>query len=191
MKEDKITNALIETFKSREESDINPHYKVEASPEVHYNYYGSRGVVDLFVRDYEIENCPPNDHVFEIKSTPKSANEVIRQFKRMEKTFYMDESRSEGDRVIFELCFTPKEENLRHVAENFEMYHSLLKNFRENGYKVNVTMRHPDDTNPVMLVHKYILDDAGLLAHAKSSNSQIYELMKKWSIPDFYKEVKA
>jgi len=178
MKEDKLTNSLIKHFKNREGDRPTDHDKVVVEPEAHYNYYGTRGVADLFVRCYELEGYPPLDIVFEIKSSPTSANEVIRQVKKMEKTFFMDERRSPGDSVIFELCFTPEEDNLRHVAENFEMYVSVRP-------EINVTMRHPDDITPIIL-HLANEKDMDFLDYVESNNPKIFELFEKWHLPEVF-----
>jgi hypothetical protein len=129
MKEDYLTNYLIEYH--RENYDIQ-----EIVPEKHYNYYGDRGIVDLFVR-YKNDK----DHIFEIKSNPKNANEVLRQFNRMKKYFYKGTD-LERRNSTFELCFTPTAKNLRHFKENKEMYREV------EGF---VSMRAPGNANPIIL----------------------------------------
>lgn len=177
MKEDKLTNAIIEKFKSEKRSKVTD--KIEVEPEAHYNYYGTRGVADLFIRFFEVEQLPPSDYVFEIKSSPRNANEVIRQFQKMRKTFFKDSSRSPGERVNFELCFTPEKSNFEHIQENLGMYGSLLGTDTDSI----VTIRHPDNVTPVH-VDALVRDDFDFLEHCKASNPKIYELIEEWEVLD-------
>jgi len=133
MKEDYLTNSLIEYYKEN-----YGKYIEEIVPEKHYNYYGDRGIVDLFVR-YKHKN--DWDRIFEIKSNPNNANEVLRQFNRMKKYFYKGTD-LERKPSTFELCFTPTAKNLRHFKENKEMYREV------EGF---VSMRAPGNVNPIIL----------------------------------------
>ncbi len=120
-------------------------------PEAHYNHYGTRGVADLFVRSIESgENGDyVSDALYEVKSASAvqqatGANEIIRQFNKMRKTFYLDESRDEPDEFHIELTFTIEPETVQHVARNFEMYAGA------NANPLYVDPDHRWDTEKVM-----------------------------------------
>jgi hypothetical protein len=168
MKEDKITNAIAKHAKNLEEKD---HWdKVEVEPEAHYNHYGTRGIADLYQKNYEFANQPPFTHLYEIKSTPRNANEVIRQFQKMRRFFFKDESRPWPHEVIYELCFTPEKSNLEHVEENFDMYRQLYSD------NTRIMMRHPENIRPVHLVvpHTFAsIDD--VKKHAKVTNEEVFD----------------
>lgn len=161
MKEDQLTNALIEANK-----DPNNLYKsVESKPEVHYNYYGDRGVVDLFTRRNEYGVF--HDSVYEIKSRPNNANKVIRQFNRMTNFFYKGSDYRRGDWIKFELCFLATKRNYEHVKENKEMYGSLYR----NGEDAIVTFRHPSNITPVHAFSgskEYEIGSEGFKGHAQA-----------------------
>jgi hypothetical protein len=135
-KEDNMTETLIEwaTESSLESDDREFSYEVE--PEAHYNYYGDRGVADLYIR--EIEDMDDGrtfyyDKLYEIKSeaavkSATGANEVIRQFNKMRKYFYKDESRTVPTDVHFELLFLPTEVTIEHLSKNMTLYQNCQAN---------------------------------------------------------------
>ena len=155
--EDQLTTRLVKYYKdSRDEHEL--------SVEQHYNYYGDRGIVDLVVEEQQSGNI----RLYEIKSnaaidSATGANEIIRQFNRMRRYFFRDESTPTPDgRVTFELCFAPTYEAYRHVHENAELYNTAAKSDVDIGLcqlakpdrvSVQVTMRPYDrDTiTPVVL----------------------------------------
>jgi len=129
-KEDKLVNQLIKRAGNASFVD-----EVEVEAEAHYSHYGTRGVADLYVREIDIENGREylSDSLYEVKSgsavrQATGANEIIRQYNKMRKTFYLDESRDEPDDLHIELAFTIEPATVRHVAENFSLYASVDSN---------------------------------------------------------------
>lgn len=127
MSEDKLTNTILNAVS---EDD-------KAYPEAHYNYYGDRGVVDLYVEGSE------SAHLYEIKSESAvqngetGANSILRQFNRMRKFFFKDESwdlpvesvsGSFSSHLTFHLVFTASESNVQHLCENRNMYLAAVQN---------------------------------------------------------------
>lgn len=125
-KEDDLANSIIEHYDG---TDRTNEY-TESYPEVHYNDYGNRGVVDMFQRTYEVhgdDQFPVHDSLYEIKSAAAikqstGANQIIRQFNSMVASFYAGTDWSPAPTVGFELVFTPDEECIQHVADNAPMY---------------------------------------------------------------------
>ena len=122
MKEDKLTNALIRHHKKSESQEAVS--EVQTSPEVHYNHYGTRGIVDLFVRK-TYESGSIRDDVIEIKSELTNANEIIRQFNKMSSFFYKGADWSKPPRHSFVLGILLTKNNVEHLIENIQMYKSL------------------------------------------------------------------
>jgi len=152
MKEDQLTNAIIQKLDTEKIIE----------PEAHYNHYGTRGVVDLYVRN--IHQRKPNDHLYEIKANPKDANKVIRQFQKMRNYFYRDKDRAKPEKTRFELCFTAEPGNLQHVKNNSEMYRSLAENYPN----VIITFRHPENIRPVhIFTRKWDVDSKDFWRHAE------------------------
>jgi len=65
--------------------------------------------------------------VYEVKSAAAveaatGANEIIRQFNKMRRYFYKDESRYKPSTTSFELVFIVEKETVEHVAENITLY---------------------------------------------------------------------
>jgi len=145
--EDRILRTLVqyaEADAEREnELEDSPHHWVNSYPEVHYNYYGDRGVVDLHL-EKGVTNATGQDRIYteevcEIKSesairNATGANEIVRQFKRHCRYFYQDPSRKPQveyyDRagVVFRLAFEATEDVYQHVCENWHMYSGLTHN---------------------------------------------------------------
>jgi hypothetical protein len=99
-----------------------------ALPEVHYNHYGDRGVVDLFGKVEE----PSHHSIYEVKSeaavrSATGANEIIRQYNRMRNYFYKGTDHSKPKHTSYNLYFTATTYNLWHIHTNAEMYRSLLE----------------------------------------------------------------
>ena len=162
MKEDKLTNALINFWKQYQNSELYP--------EAHYNYYGTRGIADLHYRD----DSDRLDIVVEVKSNLGNANETIRQFNKMEKYFFKDPSRNAYRDRRFELTIIPSDKNLRHLAENSDMYSSI------EGY---VTFRHPDNTKPI---HVFEVDS---LEAVKGENKPVFDCLSSEEVEYFDKNV--
>jgi len=157
--EDELTNALIQYHK-RSNEEMNElgaeNHELSIFTEEHYNHYGDRGVVDLFVSEDEWQ-----DHLYELKSEhavreATGANEIIRQFKRMRKFFYKGTHHTSARDVAFELCFTPSELTFRHLAENADMYASVVQQgdsdlMSDVSSQVNVRPADPENIRPVIM----------------------------------------
>lgn len=160
--EDQMTQALIESAEqlSAESSDEQNH---EFEPEAHYNYYGDRGVADLFHREVWDPNTKKqhtSEKLYEIKSgsaldSATGANEIIRQFNRMRRYFYRDESRTckasftSSPTVRFELCFVASQVTYEHLVENVDQYRAMTESpafSADRESETVVTFRHPDET---------------------------------------------
>lgn len=122
---------------------------VRVEPEAHYNYYGDRGVADLYVElAGSIDGREFTEGtVYEVKSehAVKEANgagDIIRQFNRMSRYFFQDETWDHPGDVTYELTFIPTPATIQHVEENKELY-KQVSDIEEN--KV-VLFRTPDDT---------------------------------------------
>lgn len=147
-KEDDLVNSLIEFERS-----IST-WESEIEPEAHYDYYGTRGVADLYVQR-KPDVGPRRDLVYEIKSdaavkNASGANEIIRQYNRMREAFYKDDSRKRPRRVGMELVFTITPAAVFHVAENILMYaatskSSVLDDFGELSSTSQVCFRLLDN----------------------------------------------
>lgn len=141
--EDDLTAALIQLHE--QPADITDIESVTITPEAHYNYYGSRGVADLYVSTTINKNSglkKQKDRLYEVKAELTNANEVIRQFNRMVKYFYKGGSWPRPDAVRYELTILPTHENYSHLRSYFDIYQSL------NG---KVFFRHPENPTPVSI----------------------------------------
>lgn len=159
--EDELTNALIQYHREnhREAEELNPDSgDLNAYPEAHYNHYGNRGVADLYVTTGEWSG-----KVYELKSESAvreatGANEILRQFNKMREYFFAGSQHDPPTHEVhFELCFTPSELNFRHIAENADMYRSVilqeLSDVSTEEVFSRVTIRPPDPDNitPVIM----------------------------------------
>jgi hypothetical protein len=132
---DKLVSQIIDEYKNKYSSDFSEINKLET--EAHYNYYGSRGVADLFV-DRTFSGVR-QAKLFEVKTAPSdTASEIIRQFKRMNSNFFRDEQRPNKNKyynsrrtdefdyeIISFLVFSMNDENIRHLKENRSLYQNL------------------------------------------------------------------
>lgn len=149
IREDTLTSRLVEYYQQS-------RFEHEVQVEQHYNHYGDRGVVDLVAQDTTTDDI----HLYEIKSTAAiesatGANEIIRQFNRMRRYYFRDQSTAtpKGN-VTFELCFVPTYECYRHVHTNTELYRSaaqadvdigLSEAAAVNRVNTRITMRPYDE----------------------------------------------
>lgn len=161
--EDELTNALIQYHKrsNEEMNESGPeNYELSIFTEEHYNHYGDRGVVDLFVSEGEY------DHLYELKSEhavreATGANEIIRQFKRMRKFFYKGTDHTPAREVMFELCFAPSELTFRHLAKNADMYASVVQQgdselTSDVSSQVHVRPADPENIHPVIMFSEQV-----------------------------------
>lgn len=108
--EDRVTNVLIQ--------QVSQEWKCYV--EVPYNNYGERGYVDLVRQHKSLAQ------IWELKSNPKSANQVIRQFQKMLENFEEGTSLQLKKNKKYYLAFTASQRNLEHLKNNKQMYLSLL-----------------------------------------------------------------
>jgi hypothetical protein len=165
MNESELVNGLIK----RQYDDWD-----EVEVESHYNYYGDRGVADLYAADDKGQI-----HIYEIKSEAAldevtGANEIIRQFNQMQEYYFRDESntRPTGTAIFF-LAFYPTERTVAHLRENFEMYESACGHDRNRvagGYKVTIGDLWLIDSESRADATKDVLEDERLLKHLGSEH---------------------
>ncbi|WP_144905725.1 hypothetical protein [Halobellus captivus] len=127
MREDELATAAVEHFEAAFES-----------PEIHleepYDHYGNRGAVDLYVRTRPPERV---EYVVELKADPAvrmagGANEILRQYRRMERYFYEDDEHAlrkrlgrEAPAINLLLLFAPTTRCVEHVYEYRRLYGSI------------------------------------------------------------------
>lgn len=145
MKEDDLTNKLIRQYKGFKHDGEQNIKDIWIEPEAHYNYFGDRGSIDLFIKILKTfrEEEWMEHKLIEIKSTLDNANEVIRQVNRHNKYFYKDEDREKpvrrghSSQIKWELIVLANESNLQHLLDYINMYISLEK----KGWKIY--LEHP------------------------------------------------
>jgi hypothetical protein len=127
MREDELATAVVEHF---EAAFDRPEIYLEEP----YDHYGNRGVADVYVR-----TRPPGrvEYLAELKADPAvrmaaGANEILRQYRRMERYFYEDEAHDlrtrlgrEGPGVHLLLLFAPTPRCVEHVFEHRRLYGSI------------------------------------------------------------------
>lgn len=135
MREDELATSVVEHFET-----IHDHPLV--SLEEPYDHYGNRGQVDCYVRTRADTRF---DYLIELKADAAvreatGANEIIRQFRRMERYFYKDEEhairRSLGrtePAVRLLLLFAPTVACVEHVAEHRALYESVEPETQVSG----------------------------------------------------------
>lgn len=167
-KEDDLTSALIQMHTDRKLDNIQCQ---RIQPEAHYNYYGTRGVVDLYVlkeKEDLRQNLRHSASLYEVKAELRNANEVLRQFNRMKEFFFKDPSRPEPDTAKYELTVLPTRQNYRHIEEYYDMYKSVGRIF----------FRHPEDPCPVPIVAKDLeLGTDEWKQMAKNMNREIWQTL--------------
>ncbi|KKF40045.1 hypothetical protein FK85_23545 [Halorubrum saccharovorum] len=127
MREDELATRVVDHYGAVHD---NPEIRLEEP----YDAEGRRGVVDVYVRLRAPERV---DHVIELKGDAAvrgatGANEILRQYRRMERYFHADAShalrpklgRTEpGARYL--LCFAPTPTCVYHVATHRSLYDSV------------------------------------------------------------------
>lgn len=123
-------------------------------PEVHYNHYGDRGVVDLVeerssdgyssLRIYELKCAAAIDEV-------SGANDILRQFNRHRSYFFKgtDYKATDWDEVGYELAFAATEKCYNHVMDNWAQYKHVVDSKEERIY-TKVLFRHENASNPII-----------------------------------------
>jgi len=142
--EDELAKAVMEQTKD----SFNTH---ECTPEVHYNHYGSRGVVDLVEEVQIAEGESPEIVIFEFKSesavrNATGANEIIRQFNRHKRSFFKGSrfNKVKYVDVSFELAFYATDFNLQHIQSNADLYRSVEDKADFGQETAFVSVRHPN-----------------------------------------------
>jgi len=135
MREDDLAGPVVTHFRAA-------HDEVTVALEEPYDHYGNRGQVDVYVRT---RDGPRVDHLIELKADAAvrratGANEVVRQFRRMEGYFYRGSDhglrrrlgRTEpGVRLL--LLFAPTVACVEHVADHASLYESVEPTTRVEG----------------------------------------------------------
>lgn len=146
--EDSIVASIIE------KAEYNYGDSAAVIPEVHYNYYGDRGVVDAVM---EVVHHPSKDEVDELveaNTVPRDwaeraltskhltvhevksemaldgvtgANEVVRQFNRHREYFFKGSgyTPSNYQSVSWQLVFAPSEAVYQHISDHVQIYQNL------------------------------------------------------------------
>ena len=127
MREDELATAVVGHFEAAFEDS-------EVRLEEPYDHYGNRGVVDAYVR---VRTPRRVDYLVELKSDAAlrhvtGANEVLRQYRRMERYFYRDDEHvlrrsinRGGPGVYVLLLFAPTRRCVEHVHEHRRLYASV------------------------------------------------------------------
>lgn len=114
-----------------------PCREADLEPEVPYNNYGDRGVVDLVVEEWSDNGQKTRGntqlYIYELKSeyaleNATGANEIIRQFQRHKEHFFKGTDQYHEHKywsVNFRLLFYATEELVNHVRENKSLYKSV------------------------------------------------------------------
>ncbi|WP_313695816.1 hypothetical protein [Halorarum halobium] len=127
MREDTLATRVVEHFRAAfEDATIRL--------EEPYDHYGNRGSVDVYVR---VRTPDPVEYLIELKGDAAlghvtGANEVLRQYRRMERYFYKDDEhelrrsvRRTGPGVRVLLLFAPTPRCVEHVHEFRRLYGSV------------------------------------------------------------------
>lgn len=127
MREDDLATPVVDHFDAVYES-------ATVHLEEPYDHYGNRGAVDLYAR---VRSPAPVDYLVELKADAAirhatGANEILRQYRRMERYFYQDDAHGirtklarDGPGVHFLLLFAPTRKCVEHVAEHASLYASV------------------------------------------------------------------
>ena len=124
MREDDLATRVVDHYAA---THGDPTIRLEEP----YDADGRRGVVDVYVR---IRTPEPVDTVIELKSDAAvrratGANEVLRQFRRMERYFHADDAHRvepklgrDGPAARYLLLFAPTPTCVHHVATHRSLY---------------------------------------------------------------------
>jgi len=127
MREDDLATRVVDHFEATEPA-------ATVSLEEPYDHDGARGVADVYVRTRTPEVV---DYLVELKSDAAvrhatGANEILRQYRRMERYFYQDDAHAirpklnrDGVGVHLLLLFAPTPVTVRHVANHRSLYGSV------------------------------------------------------------------
>lgn len=125
MNESEFAARLLETEQQRE------HKPLEIELESHYNHFGDRGAVDVYVERRTIVQ------LYELKSeqaleNSSGANEIIRQFNRMQDYYFKDESNNNTTKDIeYILAFYPTGKTIQRLKDNLALYNNITGREKE------------------------------------------------------------
>ena len=127
MREDELATAVVDHVAAAFD---DPEIRLEEP----YDHYGIRGVVDVYAR-----TAPPErvTYLAELKADPavrmaSGANEILRQYRRMERYFFRDDAHDlrrrlgrDGAGLRLLLLFAPTERCVEHVFQHRSLYASV------------------------------------------------------------------
>jgi hypothetical protein len=149
--ESELVSHLIEGHQDNLDGDFGADELAIVEPEAHYNHYGDRGAADLYVEEVEHTNRGDirRGYLYEVKSAhavreANGAGDIIRQFNKMQRYFFQDESWTHPNRVQYELVFLPTPTTVGHVAANETMYEQLDDKDPQEDSSM-VVFRAPDE----------------------------------------------
>lgn len=135
MREDELATRVVEHVEAAfERSDVRL--------EEPYDHYGNRGSVDVYAR---VRTPARVDYLVELKADPavriaSGANEILRQYRRMERYFYKDEEHDIGPKLARDgpgvhllLLFAPTVACVEHVSEHRALYGSVAPETSVDG----------------------------------------------------------
>lgn len=148
--EDRIADAILDRYRERIERGRSEDGSAEL--EVHYNDYGSRGVVDLVITEVD-GGFVPEIRIYELKSEyavkqSTGANEIIRQFNRHKQSFFSGSNHEKGDykNIMYFLDFYATDYNYEHIRANEGLYNTVTETMGGiYGEKSGVRLVHPED----------------------------------------------
>lgn len=149
--ETELVSFLIEHYQTEADDESGYFDRVETiEPEAHYDYYGNRGAADLYVETISEYNGKEysEGHLFEVKSEraikeANGAGDIIRQFNKMVRYFFQDQTRDHPGDIFYELTFIPTPKTVEHVKRNRHLYQQI--DDVENDKKV--LFRTPEGRN--------------------------------------------
>lgn len=193
MREDELATPVVEHFETAFEDS-------EVRLEEPYDHYGNRGSVDVYARTRTPERV---DYLVELKADPavrmtSGANEILRQYRRMERYFYKDDEHPirrklarDGPGVHFLLLFAPTVACVEHVGEHRRLYESVgtetsvdgVPAVRKVAFLTN--LRRADDGELGFLsVNGDVPFDSVLFHEAVPSGSRLQTAMREADLSD-------
>lgn len=144
--ESKLANAIVSQFQQKGFSQI---YR-----EALYQDYKFGGSADLLLRNEDEGRI--TDYLFELKGKALREDRASRQIQKMKNCFYKDWAlenylQEPADFTIFEVCFYPSKQNLKHVLNHYDLYNNHAQD--SSSSSTIITFRHPQSPGiPVPIV---------------------------------------
>jgi hypothetical protein len=109
--------------------------------EVHYNHYGTRGVLDA------VQEIRSSINLYELKSrcavnNSTGANEIIRQVNRHREYYFQDHPSRENKSL--RLVFTATQKTWDHIKNNIQLYANLRMQSIDSEVPVSIMIRRSD-----------------------------------------------